>query len=59
MVSVEVGGPHESSEGREEMMSESDIGAMIATCWWSKMLGFAIVVGAFDIFECVDETLGS
>ncbi len=56
---MEVGGPHESSEGREEMMSESDIGAMIATCWWSKMLGFAIVVGAFDIFECVDETLGS
>lgn len=31
MVSVEVGGPHESSDGREEMISERDIGAMIAT----------------------------
>jgi hypothetical protein len=32
VVSVDVDGPHESSEGSDEMMSESDIGAMIATC---------------------------
>ena len=32
MVSVDVDGPHESSEGSDEMMSERDIGAMIATC---------------------------
>ncbi len=31
MVSVEVGGAHESSDGREEMISERDTGAMIAT----------------------------
>lgn len=31
VVSVEVGGPQESSDGREEMISESDMGAMIAT----------------------------
>lgn len=30
MVSVETGGPHESSDGRDEMISESEIGAMIA-----------------------------
>jgi hypothetical protein len=33
MVSLEVGGPHESSDGRAAMISESDIGAMIAT-WY-------------------------
>jgi len=27
---VEVAGPHESSEGSDEIMSERDIGAMIA-----------------------------
>ena len=32
MVSVDVGGPHESSDGSDEMISESDMGAMIATC---------------------------
>lgn len=32
MVSVDVDGPHESSEGSDEMMSERDIGAMIVTC---------------------------
>ena len=32
MVSVDVDGPHESSEGSDEMMSERDIGAIIATC---------------------------
>lgn len=31
MVSVDVAGPQESSDGREEMMSESDMGAMIVT----------------------------
>jgi hypothetical protein len=30
MVSVVVGGPHESSEGKFAIMSVSDIGAMIA-----------------------------
>ena len=33
MVSVDVGGPQESSEGSEEIISESDIGAMIAAFW--------------------------
>ena len=32
VVSVEVGGPQESSDGRAAMMSVSDMGAMIATC---------------------------
>jgi hypothetical protein len=31
VVSLEVGGPHESSEGRAEMISDSEIGAMITT----------------------------
>lgn len=29
-MSVDVGGPHESSDGREDIISESDMGAMIA-----------------------------
>ena len=31
MVSVEVSGPQESSEGREEIISAREMGAMIAT----------------------------
>ena len=32
VVSVEVGGPHESSDGSAAMMSVREIGAMIAAC---------------------------
>jgi hypothetical protein len=32
VVSVGVGGPHESSDGREETISASEIGAMITVC---------------------------
>ncbi len=39
MVSVEVGGPQESSDGRAAMMSVSDIGAMIATCSGGEIRG--------------------
>jgi hypothetical protein len=40
VVSVEVGGPHESSDGSAEMMSVREIGAMIATCLLRGMIEF-------------------
>lgn len=39
MVSVEVGGPQESSDGSAAMISVSDIGAMIATCSGGEIRG--------------------
>jgi hypothetical protein len=51
VVSVDVGGPHESSEGSDEMMSERDIGAMIATCSGVEMRRFlGLVCNDFEYF---------
>lgn len=43
MVSVEVAGPQESSDGSEEMISEREIGAMVATCFMLLFVKFAIM----------------
>lgn len=39
MVSVEVGGPQLSSEGRADTISESDMGAMIVSCLCCEQYG--------------------
>jgi hypothetical protein len=50
VVSVDVGGPQESSEGREEIMSESDMGAMIAM---SSALSNVQIYEVFDNISLV------
>ena len=54
-MSVEVGGPHPSSEGREDMMSEREIGAMITAfvVWWMLRLS-----GFFEGFAIVESLVG-
>jgi hypothetical protein len=48
---VDVGGPHESSDGSAEMISESDIGAMIALGCGLAIWGFEIR-GGFEFRDC-------
>lgn len=43
MVSEDVAGPQESSDGREEIISAREIGAMIATGVEAGMVSFGIV----------------
>jgi len=45
VVSVGVGGPQESSEGRDDIISESDMGAMIAT--WIAVFWRTVVTMEF------------
>lgn len=49
---MDVGGPHESSEGSAETISERDIGAMVAVCCgvdgnFEGIMNFAIVDESF------------
>lgn len=56
MVSLDVGGPHESSDGSDAMMSESDIGAMVAT--WDLCLegSFSRISHAFVEISVVGQS---
>lgn len=59
MVSVEVGGPQESSDGRAAMISVSDIGAMTATCSGGENTwGLRVSPTRFEIFRCVESLVG-
>jgi len=50
VVSVEVGGPQESPEGRAEMRSERDTGAMVANYAGNVVKGLSVDIEAIRNF---------